>query len=141
MKLSEAILLGSTVVKPLGGGLGTDPSRQTCAFMMAAAAQSKPACMWAEAAAAWPWLTRQLAHVPCGCRGWDRYLPANYMTAIIHIFACHVAQGESCYAEAFEDKWTIERLADWIAAVEPSDDLNLASAGREEHALAAVDEG
>jgi hypothetical protein len=93
MKLSEAILLGSTVVKPLGGGLSTDPSRQTCAFMMAAAALSKPACMWAEAAGAWPWLTRQLVHVPCGCRGWDRYLPANYMTAIIHLFACDVGPG------------------------------------------------
>jgi hypothetical protein len=53
------------------------------------------------------------------------------MTAIIHLFACHVGPGE----------WTIEQLAGWIASVEPGDDLVLTSAGREEHAFAAVDEG
>lgn len=131
MKLSEAIILGSTVARPLGGGLAADPSRQTCAFMMAAAAQSKPACLWAEAPMAWPWLTGQLTHVPCGCRGWDRYLPANYMTAIVHVFACHVATKE----------WTLEQLAAWVAAVEPQDELATPSAGREDHVFCAVHEG
>jgi len=131
MKLSEAIVLGSTVFRPLGGGLAADPSRQTCAFMMAAAALSKPACLWAEAPATWPWLTRQLAHVPCGCRGWDRYLSANYMTAIIHIFARHVATKE----------WTVEQLADWVATVEPQDELTTAVAGREDEVYCALHEG
>ena len=131
MKLSEAIILGSTVYRPLAGGLAHDPSRQTCAFMMAAAALSKPACLWAEAPTTWPWLMRQLAHVPCGCRAWDRYLSANYMTAIIHIFACHVATQE----------WTIEQLADWIATVEPQDELTHVRAGREDHVYSARHEG
>ncbi len=131
MKLSEAIVLGSTVVRPLAGGLAADPSRQTCAFMMAAAALSKPACLWAEAPSTWPWLTRQLVHVPCGCRGWDRYLSANYMTAIIHVFACHVATKE----------WTVEQLADWVASVEPQDELTTAAAGREDEVYCALHEG
>ncbi len=131
MKLSEAIVLGSTVVRPLAGGLATDPNRQTCAFMMAAAALSKPACLWAEAPTTWPWLMRQLAHVPCGCRGWDRYLSANYMTAIIHTFACHVATKE----------WSVEQLADWVASVEPQDELTPAAAGREDEVYCALHEG
>ncbi len=131
MKLSEAIVLGSTVFRPLAGGLVADPSRQTCAFMMAAAALSKPACLWAEAPTTWPWLTRQLAHVPCGCRGWDRYLSANYMTAIIHVFACHVATKE----------WTIEQVADWVASVEPQDELTTPAAEREDEVYCARHEG
>ena len=131
MKLSEAIVLGSSVVRPLAGGLASDPNRQTCAFMIAAAALGQPACMWAKAPDAWPWITRQLYHVPCGCRGWDRYLPANYMTAIIHLFACHVATGE----------WTLEQLASWVAEVEPQDELQQLPAGREDDAFCAVHEG
>ncbi len=131
MKLSEAIVLGSTVVRPPAGGLASDPNRQTCAFMMAAAALSKPACLWAEAPTTWPWLKRQLLHVPCGCRGWDRYLPANYMTAVIHVFACHVAIKE----------WTVDQLADWVATVEPQDELTSAPAGRDVHVYCSVDEG
>ncbi len=131
MKLSEAIVLGSTVVRPLGGGIASDPRRQTCAFMMAAAALDKPACLWAEAPTVWPWISRYFAHVPCGCRGWDRYLPANYMTAIIHVFACHVATKE----------WTLDELAAWIASVEPQDELAPAVAGRDPETVCAVHEG
>lgn len=131
MKLSEAIVLGSNVIRPLAGGLAEDPSRQTCAFMMAAAALSKPACLWAEAPMEWPWLTRHLMHVPCGCRGWDRYLTANYMTAVIHIFSCHVATKE----------WTVEQLADWVASVEPEDELTNIPAETEDFAVCARDEG
>jgi hypothetical protein len=131
MKLSEAILLGSTVARPLAGGLAADPGRQTCAFMMAAAALSKPECLWAEAPQEWPWLSHQLTHVPCGCRAWDRYLPANYMTAIIHIFACHVATKE----------WTLEQLATWIGSVEPQAEVTLPPAAREAEVFCARDEG
>ncbi len=130
MKLSEAILLGSTVARPLAGGLATDPTRQTCAFMMAAAALSKPECLWEEAPREWPWLTQQLAHVPCGCRAWCRYLPANYMTAIIHLFACHVAAKD----------WTLEQLVAWIASVEPREEPVVLER-RDEYAFAAKDEG
>jgi len=131
MRLSEAIMLGSSVVRPLAGGLPSDPSRQTCAFMMAAAALSKPACMWEEASREWPWLAADLLHVPCGCRAWDRYLPANYMTAIIHLFARHVAPGE----------WTLEELAGWVASVEPAEPQSIPAAGRELYAFASIDEG
>ncbi len=131
MRLSEAILLGSSVVRPLAGGLSSDPSRQSCAFMMAAAALSKPACMWQEASQEWPWLMTELAHVPCGCRAWDRYLPANYMTAIIHLFARHVSTGE----------WPLEQLAAWVASVEPDERVAQRIAGRELHAFASKDEG
>lgn len=80
---------------------------------------------------AWPWLTRGLVHVPCGCRAWDRYLSANYMTAVIHIFACHVATKE----------WTLEQLAAWVASVEPQDETTNSGAVREEEVYCARHEG
>lgn len=99
--------------------------------MMAAAALSKPACLWEEAPEKWPWIDNQLAHVPCGCKGWDRYLSANYMTAIIHVFACHVATKE----------WTLEQLVAWIASVEPQDEITPPVVAREAEAICARDEG
>jgi len=53
------------------------------------------------------------------------------MTAIIHVFACHVATKE----------WTVEQLADWVASVEPQDELPTSGAGREDEVYCALHEG
>jgi hypothetical protein len=53
------------------------------------------------------------------------------MTAIIHIFACHVATKE----------WTIEDLAAWVAAVEPKDELTSTGSEREDRVFCALHEG
>jgi hypothetical protein len=53
------------------------------------------------------------------------------MTAIIHVFACHVATKE----------WTIEQVADWVASVEPQDELTTPAAEREDEVYCARHEG
>ena len=119
MKLSEAILLGSTLVKPVRGQ-SDDGNGGGCAYGMANRSSNStfanPA--WGD----WDHHT-ELSQLPCGCSlykpmmgtdgntfsSWHGQIPA--MHAIIHIFDQHVCDGD----------WTIERLAEWVASIEPPD--------------------
>ena len=118
MKLSEAILLGSTLVKPVRGQID-DGNGGGCAYGMANRSSNStfanPA--WGD----WDHHT-ELSQLPCGCSlykpmmgadgntsSWYGQIPARH--AIIHIFNQHVCDGD----------WTIERLAEWVASIEPPD--------------------
>jgi hypothetical protein len=119
MRISEAILLGSTYINPVpyttdnNGGGG-------CALGMAIIATGSMNL------AEFPWL-REPCKAPCGCDS-IRY-PANdpagrhtypitcYAEAIAHLFNEHVMEHE-CTGKA---AWTLEQLVDWVRTVEPKE--------------------
>ena len=109
MKLSEAILLGSTLVKPVRGQID-DGNGGGCAYGMARRSSNStfanPA--WGD----WD-LHTDLYKPMMGTDGntfsWYGQIPARH--AITHIFNQHVCDGD----------WTIERLAEWVASIEPPD--------------------
>lgn len=143
MRLSEAILLGSTVVTPKAGALRFSGENSGCALGMAViasgvsfrrATRELPVTerrtlnvedVWGK------WLLRPVAR-PCDCRAPLRlkdlrlkeiaaYLRHPRSSAlpremrikdiIAHLFDHHVIQ---------ERDWTLDRLADWLAPLEPS---------------------
>lgn len=138
LRLSEAILLGSTMIKPLSGIIISSDGSRGCAFGMAAVAIGKLrqvrgfvpfgerwlATWEGDHFAGWrdyPWVLRSYTPLPCICtheqfqqsgdlpHGMTRW---NCVAerAIIHLFNFHVAT---------QKDWTIERLAQWVASIEP----------------------
>lgn len=117
MKLSEAILLGSTVLTPSSGTYFVYSERRGCALGMALVATKPPA--WMEAPHmgveptlkyAWPWLWNAVVGpLPCSCD----YMctPTSIRGLIIHLFDIHVmAYGA--------DRWTLDRLVEWVRTQE-----------------------
>lgn len=113
MKFCEAVLLGSTVLRPIphvrrnnnGGG---------CALGMAEAASGS-----ALAEFTWPWLKTSPDKYPCGCLlfmpGFENILlPWNYAVVVAHIFNEHVCKDKT---------WTLEQLVDYIKSVEPEEQV------------------
>jgi hypothetical protein len=124
MKLSEAILLGSTVLTPEAGGLHFAKNQSGCALGMAAIARGgsfRPAThlppqkdrrtmgtegLWGD------WVLQIVAR-PCTC--WRFRVPREMRIkdTIAHIFDYHVMTKKN---------WTIDRLAAWVQTVEPKND-------------------
>ena len=124
MKLSEAILLGSTVVTPRASGQYYDRQNEGCALGMAAIARG---CTFGPARSpvakqdrrtlgteeVWgPWVL-EVAQRPCDC--WRFRVPREMRIKdiIVHIFDRHVMQKKN---------WTLDRLVAWIKTVEPAED-------------------
>jgi hypothetical protein len=123
MKLSEAILLGSTVVTAKAGRQLFSESQAGCALGMAAIARgcsfhavSQPIpdeerrTLGAEAV--WgTWMLREVAR-PCNC--WRFRVPheMRIKDVIAHLFDHHVMTKKN---------WTLERLAVWVETVEPKE--------------------
>ena len=108
MRMSEAILLGSTLLKPVSGVFMTVDGTGGCAYGMARKAG------WRSQSEL---ETMMVAELPCGCGkhgemvmggsrvmsdllAWNR----TVSFAIVHLFNQHVCDGT----------WTIEQLADWV---------------------------
>lgn len=119
MKASEALMLGSTLLKPMSG-VTNDGNGNGCAIGMIAAAMGKtylvhmspPADLdrtieGLEKILVLPWMSKQVVF-PCGCPH-----RADVIGALIHVFDIHVCQGHS--------GWTLERLADWLKTIEPQE--------------------
>jgi hypothetical protein len=123
MKLSEAILLGSTVIAPKAGGQYFSKSQSGCALGMAAIARG---CQYGPrrqtisvqdrrtlgTEAVWgSWVMRQVVR-PCDC--WRFRVPREMRIkdVIAHIFDYHVMTKKN---------WTLERLAAWVGTVEPKE--------------------
>jgi len=121
MKLSEAILLGSTVMAPRGGAQHFSETQEGCALGMAAVARGctfrtvpgpidagERRTLGVEGV----WGTWVLEEVdrPCNCwRIWMRRR-MRIKDVIAHLFDYHVMDKKN---------WTLEQLATWVKTVEP----------------------
>ena len=122
MKLSEAILLGSTVLSAKAGGLHFSEGQAGCALGMAAIAEG---CRFVRASPPLDGRDRRtlgaeevwgewLVHtVTCPCRCW-RFIPPKMRIKdiIAHIFDFHVMAKRN---------WTLEQLVAWVETVEPKE--------------------
>jgi hypothetical protein len=121
MKLSEAILLGSTVLAPRAGGQHFSETQEGCALGMAAMARGCTFHMVTTtfpekdrrtlgAEGVWgPWMLQEVAR-PCDCwRIWIRR-KMRIKDVIAHLFDYHVM---------IKKNWTLERLVAWVETVEP----------------------
>jgi SRSO17 transposase len=114
MKISEAMLLGSTMIQPVAGVHLDTFNSAGCAMGMVNIAA--------------PSLWKELGHrcritqvkTPCDCtvgfisrmqRG-PVYRANNLMMTIVHLFNDHVMTKKD---------WTLDRLIEWVASVEPAD--------------------
>ena len=115
MLFSDALLLGSTLLKPIpyyrrkGSDMG-------CAVGMAETAIGLDSRIFG-AEDKWSWLNTKLSVklLPCGCNIAKIYLE-EYIGAIIHIFNEHVCEDKT---------WTLEQLVDWIRSVEPKEECQV----------------
>jgi hypothetical protein len=123
MKLSKAILLGSTAVAPKAGGQFFPESQAGCALGMAAIANGcsfhavnrfiryeERRTLGAEGV--WgSWILREVVR-PCNC--WRFRVPheMRIKDVIAHLFDHHVMTKKN---------WTLERLVAWVETVEPKE--------------------
>jgi hypothetical protein len=119
MRLSEAILLGSTGVKAKPGMFLSGDHGEGCALGMAAVAsgfslgKSNVPSRTGNAEYAWPWLMNTVRR-PCSCWliGMKLKRRMTIYDAITHVFDKHI----------FEKRdWTIDRLSLWLKTVEPAE--------------------
>jgi len=123
MKLSEAILLGSSMLAPRAGRQHFAETQEGCALGMAAVARGCTfrTCtklfderdrrtlgaegVWGE------WLLEQVDR-PCDC--WRIRIPRKMRVKdiIAHLFDHHVMQKKN---------WTLEQLVKWVETVEPAE--------------------
>lgn len=108
MKLNEAILLGSTELRPHPGSYFYSSDRG-CALAMAAIAVDSSVrtatvgAINAVLVREWPWLRhRKIGMIPCTCLDEEN---VTVHAAITHLFDFHVMSLHDL---------TLERLADWV---------------------------
>jgi hypothetical protein len=117
MRASEALLLGSTILKPIAGIFNNEQGGG-CAMGMIAAAYGGP---WMANVPTWMLERRSDLRLPCGCK--DEFvvgggcfpvertsMEATVQGVVVHLFNYHVCM---------TGDWTIEKLADWISTMEP----------------------
>lgn len=129
MKLSDAILLGSTVLAPKAGRQHFSELKAGCALGMAAIANGctfRPVTQFDEkdrrtlgTEGVWGnWVLTEVRR-PCEC--W-RFLVAREMRIkdiIAHLFDHHVMRKKN---------WTLEQVVEWVKTVEPEDAVPPATA-------------
>ncbi len=123
MRLSEAILLGSSIVQPNPGVLlgEWDGIVFGCALGMACKAEnltvSNPKKL-DPVTEHWPWTLAQISQRDrdfCECIAPEMRI--NSAQFIAHVFDCHLA---TTYFP-LEPAWTLEQLVDWVRSVEPAE--------------------
>ena len=121
MRLSDAINLGSLLLKPVAGTRG-DGNDGGCALGMAGkAAGGYVGCGFAD----WAKEIQSVDLLPCECgkdgskimgSSCDYFyrasVPRNCVHAITHLFNYHVCTAKD---------WTLEQLVDWVRSVEPDE--------------------
>ena len=123
MKLSEAIVLGSTVLTSRAGGQFFSQSQSGCALGMAGVARG---CEFGPARgpvdarsrrtlgteAVWGNWVMRIVMRPCDC--WRFRVPREMRIKdiVAHLFDYHVM---------VKRNWTIERLATWVKTMEPEE--------------------
>jgi hypothetical protein len=123
MKLSEAILLGSTVLAPRAGGQHFSETQQGCALGMAAVARGctfytvnrpidDPDRRTLGVEGVWGHWVLARVERPCDCwRIWIRR-KMRIKEIIAHLFDYHIMDKGS---------WTLEQLVAWVETVEPKE--------------------
>jgi hypothetical protein len=121
MRLSEAILLGSTVVSPQAGGQFFSQTQAGCALGMAAIARG---CTFGPAIKhfdeknrrtlgtekVWGnWVLLEIER-PCNCWRFRAPRKMRIKDIIAHLFDYHIVEKKN---------WTLENLAAWVETVEP----------------------
>ena len=121
MKLSEAILLGSTMLAPRAGGQHFAETKEGCALGMAAVARG---CTFGPASGpvdyrerrtlgaegVWgDWVLRQEVR-PCSCWRISVSRKMRIKDIIAHLFDYHIMGKKN---------WTLEQLVAWVETVEP----------------------
>jgi hypothetical protein len=102
MKLSDAILLSTTLFKQgYGSGIGEDGSR--CALIGAGFVNGVKSEMVGDSADFWPWLRQKRVSCPVSSCNHTRVM----WVAIAHLNDTH--------------HWTRERIAAWVATIEPAE--------------------
>lgn len=122
MKLSEAILLGSTVLAPQAGQQYSSETKAGCALGMAAIANGctfRPTTQFNEydrrtLGVEGVWGSWVLARVRRPCHCWRLLVPREMRIkdVIAHLFDYHVM---------VKKNWTLEQLVEWVKTVEPKD--------------------
>lgn len=123
MRLSEAILLGSTVLAPKAGGQHFSETQEGCALGMAAVARgctfhrvSRPVddrdLRTFGVEGVWGAWVLERVERPCDCwRIWmRRRMPIK--DVIAHLFDYHIM---------VKRNWTLEQLVAWVETVEPKE--------------------
>lgn len=153
MKLSDAILLGSTLITSHWGSEYYSSDGGGCARGMALEAIGKRVCSrrcpnpnvinffveWS-----WTWFQFKTSELPCGCIANTKYalyepdeysLPLSQQplitvgAAITHIFDRHVHH---------QKNWTLDKLVDWVRYIEPKDNKAEENSGQEVDDLATI---
>lgn len=144
MKTSEALLLGSTLLKPVCGVFMNEENDSGCALGMVAVAMHGIAAVCefryqqSQLLPAWLMSSPRRVPLPCDCQagllmggGGGRctrsVVESSHSSVIVHLFNQHVCDGT----------WTIEQLADWIRSVEPNEPASASAepAGENQPAL------
>lgn len=128
MKLSEAIALGSVLIKPRANYLLDKSGTAGCALGMAGMAVGLSLrgpnisfCginigseeRYEPLRETWPWLLQTVSEYPCGCALDSK--SEDVEDTITHLFDEHVAVP----IEFGNRDWALDRLIDWVRSVEP----------------------
>jgi hypothetical protein len=120
MRLSEAILLGSTVVHPRAGSLRVSRTNEGCVLGMAAIAVG---CTFTKALPQIPVKDLRTVNIefvfgpwmlwvvmrPCECQ-WPLPREMRIKDVIAHLFDVHVMEKKN---------WSLQQLAEWVEGWEP----------------------
>lgn len=130
MRASEALLLGSTMMKPLRGEIDNGDGKGCALGMMGTAVGLQDI--------KFPWLRSITIAAPCGCWVFPRPLGTEPRVSdiITHLFDTHVHAPHSADKSRtwFSWKpfrvpvvppfWTIEQIARWLDTVDPTRYIN-----------------
>lgn len=124
MRVGEALMLGSTLLKPLAGQFD-DGEGSGCALGMIHKAVGGTRANYLPGLGLWaifPWIAQRPAKLPCDCKGAKvmgsgcdmvsrEHTEQTVSNVIVHLFNQHVCNNQD---------WSIERLADWIEQLDPT---------------------
>lgn len=122
MKISDAILMGSLVLRPRGGWIMDPDGTSGCAFGMAYKAiglqpdyieisgtNLRYERSW-SIPLEWKWVSKTFAPYPCNCA---HFQPSKVENIIVHLFDSHIAEGGTAIP-----RWTLEQLIEEIKKYE-----------------------
>ena len=127
MRLSDAIALGRTCVRPIPNEI-FDGDGGGCAIGMALAANGVTERGLDDLRILWPW-TAEYERIPrftCGCANTAPTWCNSVGTAIAHIFDDHIFGHRD---------WTLDQLIDWVRSVEPAEEIEITDQAAEQQAV------
>lgn len=102
MRLSDAILLGSSLIKGVAGSPGNFKDSKGCAIGMAVVATGDVLSRLNTFLIRWPWVYKVKIVFNCNCHNYQSMFIYDWIT---HIFDTHVMTKKD---------WTIDQLCDFV---------------------------